>query len=250
MILDRFQSQLSAIQSQIEEDKRMSSHLLVSGTQLQKSPRYTTGEEIANAVTHGVAALMSVAGLAILVGFAVAYSGTPMVITAVSVFGASMVFLYVASTLYYAIPNPKAKRILQRLDHSMIFVLIAGSYTPFCLITLKGVTGIALCIAVWTIAILGITLQGFLIKKGKWLNSLLYLAMGWLVILVIEPLIENLPNGGLWLLTAGGLSYSLGVIFYIWKSMPYNHAIWHLFVFAGTVLQFLSVLLYVIPVFR
>ena len=228
----------------------MSSHLLVSGTQLQKSPRYTTGEEIANAVTHGVAALMSVAGLAILVGFAVAYSGTPMVITAVSVFGASMVFLYVASTLYHAIPNPKAKRILQRLDHSMIFVLIAGSYTPFCLITLKGVTGIALCIAVWTIAILGITLQGFLIKKGKWLNSLLYLAMGWLVILVIEPLIENLPNGGLWLLTAGGLSYSLGVIFYIWKSMPYNHAIWHLFVFAGTVLQFLSVLLYFIPVFR
>ena len=107
--------------------------------------RYTTGEEIANAVTHGVAALMSIAGLAILVGFAVAYSGSPTVITAVSVFGASMIFLYVASTLYHAIPNPKAKQILQRLDHSMIYVLIAGSYTPFCLVTLEGVTGIALC---------------------------------------------------------------------------------------------------------
>ena len=221
---------------------------LVHATEHTK--RYTTGEEIANAVTHGVAALMSIAGLAILVGFAVAYSGSPTVITAVSVFGASMIFLYVASTLYHAIPNPKAKRILQRLDHSMIYVLIAGSYTPFCLVTLEGVTGIALCIAVWAIALAGIALQGVLIKKSKWLNSLLYLAMGWLVILVIEPLIENLANGGLWLLTAGGLSYSLGVIFYIWKSIPYSHAIWHVFVFAGTVLQFLAVLLYVIPVFH
>ena len=172
----------------------------------EHTKRYTTGEEIANAVTHGVAALMSIAGLAILVGFAVAYSGSPTVITAVSVFGASMIFLYVASTLYHAIPNPRAKQILQRLDHSMIYVLIAGSYTPFCLVTLEGVTGIALCIAVWAIAIAGIALQGLLIKKSKWLNSLLYLAMGWLVILVIEPLIENLANGGLWLLTAGGLS--------------------------------------------
>lgn len=228
----------------------MSTHLLVSGTHSQKCPRYTTGEEIANAVTHGVAALMSIAGLAILVGFSVAYSGSTTVITAVSVFGASMIFLYVASTLYHAIPNPKAKQILQRLDHSMIFVLIAGSYTPFCLVTLEGVTGISLCIAVWAIAFAGIVLQGILIKKSKWLNSLLYLAMGWLVILVIEPLIENLPNGGLWLLTAGGLCYSLGVIFYVWKAIPFNHALWHLFVFAGTVLQFLSVLLYVIPVFN
>ena len=238
-----------AIQSQKEEAKRMSSHALTQKSPTLKTSSYSVGEEIANAVTHGVAALMSVAGLAVLVGFAVAYSGSPTVITAVSVFGASMVFLYVASTLYHAIPNPRAKRILQRLDHSMIFVLIAGSYTPFCLVTLEGVTGIALCIAVWAIAIAGIALQGLLIQKSKWLNSLLYLAMGWLVILVIEPLIENLPQGGLWLLTAGGLAYSLGVIFYIWKRLPYSHAIWHVFVFAGTLLQFLAVLLYVIPVF-
>ena len=222
----------------------MSTQLFTSEKPFSKKSIYSRGEEIANAVTHGVAALMSIAGLAILVGFAVAYSGSPTVITAVSVFGASMIFLYVASTLYHAIPNPKAKQILQRLDHSMIFVLIAGSYTPFCLVTLKGVTGIGLCIAVWSIAIVGIALQ------SKWLNSLLYLAMGWLVLLVIEPLIESLPNTGLWLLTAGGLSYSLGVIFYIWKTLPYSHAIWHLFVFAGTVLQFLAVLLYVIPVFN
>ena len=228
----------------------MSTQLFTSEKPFSKKSIYSTSEEIANAVTHGVAALMSIAGLAILVGFAVAYSGSPTVITAVSVFGASMIFLYVASTLYHAIPNPKAKQILQRLDHSMIFVLIAGSYTPFCLVTLKSVTGIVLCIAVWSIAIVGIALQGILIKQSKWLNSLLYLAMGWLVLLVIEPLIESLPNTGLWLLTAGGLSYSLGVIFYIWKTLPYSHAIWHLFVFAGTVLQFLAVLLYVIPVFN
>lgn len=228
----------------------MSAQLFTSEKAFSKKSIYSTGEEIANAVTHGVAALMSIAGLAILVGFAVAYSGSPTVITAVSVFGASMIFLYVASTLYHAIPNPKAKQILQRLDHSMIFVLIAGSYTPFCLVTLKGVTGIGLCIAVWSIAIVGIALQGILIKQSKWLNSLLYLTMGWLVLLVIEPLIESLPNTGLWLLTAGGLSYSLGVIFYVWKTLPYSHAIWHLFVFAGTVLQFLAVLLYVIPVFN
>ena len=228
----------------------MSTQLFTSEKAFSKKSIYSTGEEIANAVTHGVAALMSIAGLAILVGFAVAYSGSPTVITAVSVFGASMIFLYVASTLYHAIPNPKAKQILQRLDHSMIFVLIAGNYTPFCLVTLKGVTGIGLCIAVWSIAIVGIALQGILIKQSKWLNSLLYLAMGWLVLLVIEPLIESLPNTGLWLLTAGGLSYSLGVIFYVWKTLPYSHAIWHLFVFAGTVLQFLAVLLYVIPVFN
>ena len=228
----------------------MSTQLFTSEKPFSKKSIYSTSEEIANAVTHGVAALMSIAGLAILVGFAVAYSGSPTVITAVSVFGASMIFLYVASTLYHAIPNPKAKQILQRLDHSMIFVLIAGSYTPFCLVTLKGVTGIGLCIAVWSIAIVGIALQGVLIKQSKWLNSLLYLTMGWLVLLVIEPLIESLPNTGLWLLTAGGLFYSLGVIFYIWKTLPYSHAIWHLFVFAGTVLQFLAVLLYVIPVFH
>lgn len=228
----------------------MSTYALHPESKLKQPPRYSPGEEIANAVTHGVAALMSIAGLAILVGFAVAYSGSPTVITAVSVFGASMIFLYVASTLYHAIPNQRAKQILQRLDHSMIYVLIAGSYTPFCLVTLQGVTGIALCVAVWSIAVAGIAMQGLLIKKSKWLNSLLYLAMGWLVILVIEPLIESLPDGGLLLLTAGGLSYSLGVIFYIWKSMPYSHAIWHVFVFAGTVLQFLAVLLYVIPVFN
>lgn len=209
--------------------------------------QYTVGEEIANAVTHGVAALLSIAGLAVLVAFAVLYSGSPKVVTAVSIFGASMVFLYTASTLYHSIPNPRAKKVLQYLDHSMIYVLIAGSYTPFCLITLQGYTGIALLCAVWLIAIAGISLQAVLLHKADWINCLLYLSMGWLAVFVIDPLVSTLDSTGLALLVAGGLAYTVGVVFYIFERIPFSHAIWHTFVFAGTTLQFFSVLFYVIP---
>lgn len=209
--------------------------------------QYTVGEEIANAVTHGVAALLSIAGLAVLVAFAVLYSGSPKVVAAVSIFGASMVFLYTASTLYHSIPNPRAKKVLQYLDHSMIYVLIAGSYTPFCLITLQGYTGIALLCAVWLIAIAGISLQAILLHKADWINCLLYLSMGWLAVFVIDPLVSTLDSTGLALLVAGGLAYTVGVVFYIFERIPFSHAIWHTFVFAGTTLQFFSVLFYVIP---
>lgn len=209
--------------------------------------QYTVGEEIANAVTHGVAALLSIAGLAVLVAFAVLYSGSPKVVAAVSIFGASMVFLYTASTLYHSIPNPRAKKVLQYLDHSMIYVLIAGSYTPFCLITLQGYNGIALLCAVWLIAIAGISLQAVLLHKADWINCLLYLSMGWLAVFVIDPLVSTLDSTGLALLVAGGLAYTVGVVFYIFERIPFSHAIWHTFVFAGTTLQFFSVLFYVIP---
>lgn len=208
---------------------------------------YTVGEEIANAVTHGVAAILSIAGLAILVGFAAAFSGSALVVTAVSIFGASMVLLYTSSTLYHSIPYGRAKKVLQVLDHSMIYVLIAGSYTPFCLITLNGWLGFTLCSAVWVIAFVGISLQKFLLKRSDWINCALYLLMGWCVILVMKPLYQALPAGGLWLLASGGLTYTVGVIFYVWEKLPYSHAIWHVFVFAGTLLQYLAVLLYVIP---
>ena len=208
---------------------------------------YTIGEEIANAVTHGVAALLSIAGLCVLVAFAASYSGSALVVTAVAIFGASMVCLYPASTLYHAIPNIRAKKVLQVLDHAMIYILIAGSYTPFCLVTLKGWVGITLCCAVWAIAIAGVSLQKILLKRSDWINCLLYLVMGWLVVLAIDPLFSALPEGGLWLLVLGGVAYSVGVIFYIWEKLPYGHAVWHVFVFLGTVLQFFSVLLYVIP---
>lgn len=207
---------------------------------------YLTGEEIANSVTHGVAALLSIAGLVVMLSMMPVTAGAAT-ITAAAVFGASMIFLYTASTLYHAIPNLRVKRILQVLDHSAIYVMIAGSYTPFCLVTLKGTTGTMLCIAVWSIALAGIILQPVLMKRAEWLNCLLYLLLGWCVVLVFEPLMAALPSAGIWLLAAGGVVYSLGVIFYLWERIPYNHAIWHLFVLGGTALQFFSVLFYVLP---
>lgn len=207
---------------------------------------YSPGEEIANSVTHGVAALLSIAGLVVMLSMMPVTAGAAT-ITAAAVFGASMIFLYTASTLYHAIPNLRVKRILQVLDHSAIYVMIAGSYTPFCLVTLKGTTGTMLCIAVWSIALAGIILQPVLMKRAEWLNCLLYLLLGWCVVLVFEPLMATLPSAGIWLLAAGGVVYSLGVIFYLWERIPYNHAIWHLFVLGGTALQFFSVLFYVLP---
>lgn len=211
---------------------------------------YSPREEIANAVTHGFATIASIAGLVLLIAFALKFSGDTVLVTSVTIFGASMILLYLASTLYHAISHPRAKQVLQLLDHAMIFVLIAGSYTPFCLVTLEGIVGYVLCAAVWAIAIIGVTMQSFLLKKSDWISCALYLTMGWLVVFAIKPLIMSLPLGGLILLAAGGVAYSLGVIFYLCERIPYNHAIWHVFVFAGTVLQFLSVLLYVIPIFR
>lgn len=211
---------------------------------------YSPREEIANAVTHGFATIASIVGLVLLIAFALKFSGDTVLVTSVTIFGASMILLYLASTLYHAISHPRAKQVLQLLDHAMIFVLIAGSYTPFCLVTLEGIVGYVLCAAVWAIAIIGVTMQSFLLKKSDWISCALYLTMGWLVVFAIKPLIMSLPLGGLILLAAGGVAYSLGVIFYLCERIPYNHAIWHVFVFAGTVLQFLSVLLYVIPIFR
>lgn len=211
---------------------------------------YSPREEIANAVTHGFATIASIAGLVLLIAFALKFSGDTVLVTSVTIFGASMILLYLASTLYHAISHPQAKQVLQLLDHAMIFVLIAGSYTPFCLVTLEGIVGYVLCAAVWTIAIIGVAMQSFLLKKSDWISCALYLTMGWLVVFAIKPLIMSLPLGGLILLAAGGVAYSLGVIFYLCERIPYNHAIWHVFVFAGTVLQFLAVLLYVIPVFE
>ena len=198
-------------------------------------------------MTHGVAAIFSVVGLILMVTLAALRSQSAVAVTAVAIFGASMIVLYTASTLYHAITNPKAKKILQVFDHSSIYLLIAGSYTPFCLITLQGTLGWTLCIAEWVLAAVGILLQPILMKRGNFINCLIYLAMGWLVLLVIKPLVAALPAGGLWLLVAGGLAYSVGVFFYVMNRIPFNHAIWHVFVFAGTLLQFLSVFFYVLP---
>ena len=210
---------------------------------------YSLREEIANSLTHGVATVLSIAGLAVMVTFAALWSASAVDVTAVALFGASMIVLYLASTLYHAVPRrwARAKKFFQVCDHSSIYLLIAGSYTPFCLITLRGPLGWTLCIAEWALAIAGIVLQPVLMKRGNFINCLIYLVMGWLVVVVMKPLLASLDLGGLVLLAAGGVAYSAGVYFYVNERIPYNHAIWHVFVVLGTMLQFFSVLFYVLP---
>ncbi len=207
---------------------------------------YSLGEEIAHGVTHGIGALLAVAGLAVMTGYA-AMNGDAWHVVSVSIFGAALVLMYSASTLFHSIPLPNTKRVFRVLDHCLIYVLIAGTYTPFTLITLRGPWGWSLFAVVWGLALIGIVFKIFTTGKFEKLSLAVYLLMGWCVLAAVKPLMAALAPGGLWLLLAGGLSYSVGTIFYRWESMRYHHAIWHVFVLAGSVLHFFAVLLYVIP---
>jgi len=216
----------------------------VAGKQPQAP--YTKGEEIAHSVLHGVGILLSIGGLAVLVAFA-ALAGSARAIVGVSVFGATLILLYVASTLYHSIPWIPAKRVFRALDHAAIFLLIAGTYTPFTLVSLKGPWGWSLFGVIWGLAILGILFD--LTPLGRWrpLRVVIYLAMGWLMVIAFRPLMHHLAPGGLVLLVLGGVAYSAGALFYLWRRMPYNHAVWHAFVLAGSVLHYFAVLFYVVP---
>ncbi|MFZ5809603.1 MAG: PAQR family membrane homeostasis protein TrhA [Chloroflexota bacterium] len=213
---------------------------------LSEYPLYSRGEELANSITHGIAVALSIAGLAVLTAFASLF-GNVWHIVSVSIYGATQILLYTASTLYHSIPLPRAKAFLRRLDHSAIFLLIAGTYTPFSLVNLRGAWGWSILAVVWGLAVAGIAMQGILIRQKSYLNALIYIAMGWVVVIGIKPLLESVALGGLLLLFAGGLAYSLGAIFYVWKRIPYNHAIWHGFVMAGSAFHYFAVLFYVIP---
>lgn len=206
----------------------------------------TLGEEIASAVTHGLGVVFSIVALVLLV-MSATESGSTWNVTAVIVFGASMILLYLFSTLMHAIPHPRAKRVLQVFDHAGIYLLIAGSYTPFALVTLHGTLGWTLFGIVWGVAILGIVWKLFSTGKYMWVSNVTYLALGWICIIAIRPLYESLGHQGFMLLLAGGIAYSVGIVFYVWQKLPFNHAIWHLFVLAGSVFIFLSILLYVAP---
>lgn len=207
---------------------------------------YSVSEEIAHTVTHGIGALLSIAGLAILIFFS-SLNGNVWHIVSSSVYGISLIILYSASSMYHAISHPKAKMVLQQLDHAAIYLLIAGTYTPFLLVSLRGAWGWSLFAVIWSIAVTGIVLEFVDAKRFKKLSLWLYLGLGWLVLLAVKPMLTQIEAGGLILLLLGGLSYSLGVIFYVRKEMAYHHAIWHLFVLVGSVFHFFSVLLYVIP---
>ncbi|NQU47346.1 MAG: hemolysin III family protein [Planctomycetes bacterium] len=203
-------------------------------------------EELANSLTHGVGALLAIAGLVIMTVCASLY-GDAWHVTSAAIFGSSMVLLYLSSTLYHAVQAPRAKSFFRSCDHAAIYLLIAGTYTPFALVSLRGPWGWSLFGVVWGLAVLGIFSQGGFLRRMGALRVVLYLAMGWVVVIAAKPLIANLDPGGLTLLALGGLCYTGGVVFYASKRLPYAHAIWHLFVLAGTILHFFAVLLYVIP---
>jgi hemolysin III len=209
-----------------------------------RAPLYSVGEEVAHALTHGLGLVASVGGLVTLV-VAAWLRGDAWHIVGVSIFGATLVLLYAASTLYHSIRNPRVKRFFQRLDHAAIFLLIAGTYTPFTLVSLRGGWGWTLMAIVWGLAILGIVLE--VAGHTRRLSVALHLAMGWLAVIAAGPLIRSVHPDGLLLLALGGVAYTLGVVFYAWQRLPYNHALWHLFVMAGSVCHFSCVLGYVIP---
>jgi len=208
--------------------------------------RYSVREEIAHTFIHGIGLLLSIGGLMVMLASASRYKDACYTLS-VSIYGATLILLYTTSTLYHGIAHAKAKPVLQRLDHAAIFLLIAGTYTPFTLVSLRGNWGWTLFGLVWCIAIAGAALELLSKKRYKRLSISLYLGLGWLVLVAIKPMLQSVATDGLLLLLAGGLCYSLGVIFYVWRTLTYHHAIWHLFVLAGSTLHFFSVLLYVIP---
>jgi hemolysin III len=207
--------------------------------------QYTLGEEIANSISHGIGAGLSIAGLVLLIVFAAMHGGGLKLLSAI-VFGVSLLLEYLFSTLYHAIQPPRAKRVLRVFDHCAIYILIAGTYTPYCLVTLWGQGGLPMCCVIWGVAIAGIVIEAFSRERQpKWVSALIYLAMGWAVVFKLPALIATLPEPGLWLLLAGGLSYTVGCLFYLLKKVPYMHMVWHLFVLGGSVCHFLSVLMFV-----
>lgn len=210
------------------------------------SAGYTFGEEVANGVVQSIGILLSIAGLTTLVAFA-AVDGHALDVTASAVFGATLILMYTVSTIYHAVPVHVAPRVLSRLDHIAIHLLIAGTYTPFALIALGGERGWWLFGVIWALAVSGSALQFTSLRERNALKIGLYLVMGWLGLLTFAPLSARLGLGGTVLLLAGGAAYTLGVPFHLWKKLRYHNVLWHAFVLLGSVLHFFAVLFYVLP---
>lgn len=208
---------------------------------------YTMGEEIANSITHGVGAALSVAGLTLLVALAAIY-GDVWRIVSFSIYGSTLILLYLASTLYHSIQYPKVKHILRIFDHAAIYLLIAGTYTPFTLVSMRGPWGWSLFGIVWGLALMGVAFKTIFIGRYEKIATAAYVLMGWLVVVAFKQMVLTIPPGGIVWLVLGGVAYTLGVIFYAWNKLPYNHAIWHLFVLAGSICHFFAILFYVLPI--
>ncbi|ABR50338.1 channel protein, hemolysin III family [Alkaliphilus metalliredigens QYMF] len=213
-----------------------------------KIKAHSIKEEIANSITHGMGVVFSIVALTILLVYSI-WNRNTAAIVGFSIYGFCSIVLYVASTLYHSFQKEKVKKILRVFDHASIYLFIAGTYTPIALLAMKGYWRIGILSTVWTIALLGIvfkivTFNKF--EKYKALSLGIYIAMGWIIVIAIKPMLEMIPLGFFVWLLAGGMAYTVGTIFYAIKKIPYNHAIWHLFVLAGGVLHFLGIFRYLV----
>ncbi|WP_342599200.1 hemolysin III family protein [Psychrobacillus sp. FSL H8-0483] len=202
---------------------------------------FTKREEIANAIIHGIGALLSVAALVILIVSSVMH-GTVWHVVSFTLFGATMVLLYVSSTLVHGFPAGRAKDVFEILDHSSIYFFIAGTYTPLLFLAVKGTLGWTLFGIVWGLAIVGTVFKAYFVKRFLHMSTLMYILMGWLIVFAWNPLVANMSSQGLILLAIGGLLYTVGAVFYVWRGFTYHHAVWHLFVLAASVLHFFAVM--------
>ena len=209
--------------------------------------KYTFGEEIAHAITHGIGALLAIAGLAVLMVAAATRGEGAWQVVPCAIYGAAMVLMFTTATLDHRFPWPRVKRVFRVLDHEMIFLMIAGSYTPFVLITLRGALGWTLFGVVWGIAAAGLVFQGFFTGRFKGASTALYVVMGWIIAFALKPLLEQMSPAGIRWLVAGGLCYTLGAVVYLFKRVPYHHAIWHLAVLAGGACHYFAILWHVLP---
>lgn len=206
----------------------------------------TLGEEIANSVTHGAGLVASIAGLFVLVAAAVE-RGDVWIITSCAIYASTLVLLYAASTLYHSLAATRARHVFQIIDHSAIYLLIAGSYTPFALVNLRGPWGWTILAIVWALAAAGVATKAVFGPRWPIVSTVLYIAMGWTAVVAIKPMLLHVAPAGIAWLVAGGLAYTGGVTFYAWERLRYNHAMWHLFVLGGSVCHFVAVFFYVVP---
>ena len=207
---------------------------------------YTVKEEFGNTLTHSIGVILSIIGTFIIIIDACIYNNSLLDIVASIIFSCSLLIMYSTSTLYHFIKKRKLKKLFQKLDHCAIYILIAGSYTPFTLITLHNHSGIQLFIFIWLLAIIGIFIENSTFKNSFYLSMILYIVMGWSVLAFFQPLYNLLDIHGLYLLILGGLFYTFGIIFFVWQKIPYNHTIWHIFVLGGSISHYFAILNYVI----
>ncbi|WP_427126651.1 PAQR family membrane homeostasis protein TrhA [Priestia megaterium] len=208
---------------------------------------FTRGEEIANAITHGIGAVLSIVGLTLLIVLS-SLEGTPWHVISFTIYGVTMLLLYVSSTLVHSFPEGKVKDLFEIFDHSSIYLFIAGTYTPFLFIAVKGTTSWTLFGIVWGIALAGIVFKAFFVKKFLFISTILYVFMGWMIVFAWDSLTQNIAHQGIVLLVVGGVLYTIGAVFYVWRGFRFHHMIWHMFVLGGTVLHFLAIILYVLPI--